>query len=84
MGQLGRGLNRSDRNSHYCDLEKGSEVGAKLVIAGRDTAELLKLVEEAFDEVALAVDRLCPAEPALAPDHVGNVGDSAAGLEMLS
>ena len=48
-----------------------------------DVTELFELVEEAFDEIALAIERLLPAEPSLAPDHVGNVGDGAAGLEML-
>jgi len=49
----------------------------------KPAAELFELVEEAFDEIALAIERLLPAEPSLAPDHVGNVGDGAAGLEML-
>jgi hypothetical protein len=57
---------------------------AKLVISGGDPAELLELVEEAFDKVALAVEGLSPAKALLAPDHVGDVGDGAAGLDVSS
>ncbi len=32
--------------------------------------------------VALAINSLCPAEALLAPDHVGNVGDGAARLDV--
>ena len=43
---------------------------------------MLELVEEAFDVVALAVESFGPSEALLAPDHVGNVGGSAARLDM--
>ena len=43
---------------------------------------MLELVEEALDEVALAIDSLLPAEPFVAPAHIGNVGDGTAGLDV--
>jgi len=42
-------------------------------IAGGDATELFKLVEEAFDVVALAIKSFGPAEALLPPDRVGNV-----------
>ena len=38
----------------------GEEVSCELVMAGRDASEVLELVEETFDEVALAVEVLSP------------------------
>src|SRR5215469_733907 len=55
---------------------------AKLVIAGGDATELLDLVEEAFDMVALAIESFGAAEALLAPDHIGNVGGSRARLDL--
>ena len=52
-----------------------------LVVTGSDATELLELVEEAFDVVALAIKGFGPAEVLLAPDHVWNVGDGAARLD---
>jgi|SRR5262252_1528594 len=57
---------------------------AKLVIAGGDATELLDLVEEAFDMVALAIESFGASEALLAPDHIGNVGGSRARLDMGS
>ena len=65
-------------------MDEGEESCAELVIAGGDAAEILKLVEETLDVVALAVERLGPAEALFAPDHVGNVGNGAAGLDVGS
>jgi hypothetical protein len=65
-------------------LKESQKGGAELVVAGRDAAELLELIEEALDLVALAVERFGPAKALLAPDHVGNVGDSAARFELGS
>lgn len=57
-------------------MDKGEECGSELVVAGCDVPELLELVEEALDEVPLAVDRLPPAILLLAVGTVWNVGDS--------
>jgi hypothetical protein len=65
-------------------LEESQKGGPELVVAGRDTAELFELVEEAFNLVALAVERFSPAKALLAPNHVGDVGDGATRLELGS
>ena len=62
-------------NSHGCELDESEEGGPELVVASGDAAELLELVEEAFDLVALAVDGLLPAEFLLTVGAVGNVGN---------
>lgn len=64
------------------ELDHGEERGAELVVAGGDATELLELVEEAFNVVALAIDSFGPAEALFAPDHVGNVGDGAARFDV--
>jgi len=63
-------------------LDESHETGAELVVAGGDAPELFELVEEALDVVALAVECLGPTETLLTPDHVGNVGDGAADLDV--
>jgi hypothetical protein len=65
-------------------LNESHESGTKLIAAGSDTAELLELVEEALDIVALMIEDLCPTEAFLAPDHVGNIGDSAAKSQAIA
>ena len=76
-GTLGRGLNCSQRNAHGGKLDEGEEGCPELVVAGGDAPELLQLVEEALDLVAVAVERLAPAEALLAVRCVGNVRDRA-------
>lgn len=56
-------------------MEESEERGAELVVAGGDAPELLQLVEEALDVVALAVDGLLPPEFRFPVGFVGNVGD---------
>jgi len=46
----------SDPESGSCECDGGEEVPCELVIAGGDGSEVFELVEEALDEVALAVD----------------------------
>jgi len=65
-------------------LDESHESCTELVVASGDTPELLELVEEAFDVVTLAIESLGPTEALLAADHVGNVGDGAAGLDVKS
>lgn len=65
-------------------MDESHEGGAELVVASGDAPELLELVEEAFDMVALAIKCLGPTEALLAPDHVGDVGDGAACLDVNS
>jgi hypothetical protein len=43
-------------NSDGGEIDEAHEVGEELVISGRDAAELLKLVEQALDEIALFVE----------------------------
>jgi hypothetical protein len=74
---LGRGLNCSQRNAHGGKLDEGEEGCPELVVAGGDAPELLQLVEEALDLVAVAVERLAPAEALLAVRCVGNIRDGA-------
>lgn len=65
-------------------MDESHEIGTELVVAGGDAPELFELVEEALDIVALAVECLGPTEALFAPDHVGNVGDGAASLDVDS
>ena len=65
-------------------MDESHESGTKLIVAGGDTPELFELVEEALDMVALAIEGLGPTEALLAPDHVGNVGDGTARLDVKS
>jgi len=65
-------------------LKESQITGAELVIASGDAAELFQFVEEALDVVALTLECLGPAEALLAPDHVGNVADAAASLDVVS
>ena len=58
-------------------MEEGEEGGSEFVVACGDVAELLELVEEALDEVPLAIDGLLPAVFLLAVGSVGDVGDGA-------
>ncbi len=64
----GRGLIDFDPEADAGKGDCGEEVSCELVMAGRDASEVLELVEEAFDEVALAVQvighrALLPAVP---------------------
>ena len=58
-----------------CELDESEEGSAELVVASGNPAELLELIEEAFNMVALAVERLLPSVPLLAIGAVGNVGN---------
>ena len=58
-------------------MEESEECRTELVVAGCDAPELLQLVEEAFDVVALAIDDFLPPESLFAVGFVGNVGDRA-------
>ena len=46
----------SDPESDGSECDCGEEVSCELVVSGGDGSEVLELVEEALDEVALAVD----------------------------
>ncbi len=63
-------------------MDESHEIGTELVIAGGNAAELFELVEEALDMVALAVKSLSPAEALFASDHIGNVGNGTASLNV--
>jgi len=65
-------------------LDESHKGGAELVVAGGDAPELFELIEEALDIVALAVECLLPTKALFATDHVGNVGDCAAILDVAS
>ncbi len=65
---LGRVLIDFDSEADAGEGACGEEVSCELVMAGRDASEVLELVEETFDEVALAVQvighrALLPAVP---------------------
>jgi len=61
-----------DPESRGCYGDCGEEVSRELVVARGDTSEVLELVEEALDEVALSVelgrDRALPISVALCRD----------------
>lgn len=61
-GDLGRGLISSDPYSNGGESEGSEEVSCEFVVASGDGAEVFEFVEEAFDEVALAIE--------LRPDRV--------------
>src|SRR6476661_6932250 len=75
-------MRETERYFNGGELDEGEEGRAKLVVARCDAAELFKFVEEALDVVTLAVECLGPTEALFPPDHVGNVGDGAAGLDV--
>lgn len=52
---LGRRLIRSEPDADGCEFDACEIVGRVLVVAGGYCSEVLDLVEEAFDEVAVAV-----------------------------
>lgn len=56
-------------------MNESEECRSELVVAGCDTSELLQLVEEAFDVVALAIDGFLPAEPLFSVGFIGDVGN---------
>ena len=86
---LGRVLIDFDPEADAGKGDCGEQVSCELVIAGRDASEVFELVEEAFHEVALAVEvmgcgALLPAIP-LGRDvgaraMVGNAFEDAAGV----
>ena len=79
---LGRGLIRSEPNSHGCEFDESDEGGTKLIVTGGDPTVLLELVEEAFDMVALAINGLCPPGFPPAMGAVGDVGNGALRPDM--
>ncbi len=72
-----------DPEAEGSENDGGEEVSGELVITGGDGTEVFELVEEALDEVALAVeggvDRAADADVALA----GDMGSRAAGLDEV-
>ncbi len=87
--ELGRVLISFDPEVDGGEGDCGVEVSCELVMAGRDASEVLEFVEEAFDEIALAVEvmgcgALLPAIP-LGRDvgtraMVGNELEDGAGV----
>ena len=63
-------------------MDESHESGTELVVAGGDAPELFELVEEALDIVAFTIECLGPTKALLAPDHVGDVGDGSARLDV--
>lgn len=53
---LGRGLISSDPEAGRGEQDGGEEVPGQLVETGCDASEVLQLVEEAFDQIALTVE----------------------------
>jgi hypothetical protein len=53
-----------------------------VAVAGSNAAELLELIEEAFDEVALAVDGFFPTELRLPMGAIGDVWNGTLRPEM--
>ena len=58
-------------------MDESEEGGSQLVVACGNAPELLQLVEEALDVVALTINLLLPAVAPLAVGFVGNIGDRA-------
>jgi len=52
VAMLGLGLVSAQPESDSSDLDHGEEVGRELFVAGGDAAELLELVEGAFDTIS--------------------------------
>jgi hypothetical protein len=46
----------SEPQSNGCDGDGGEEVSSELVVTGGDASEVFEFVEEALDEVAVAVE----------------------------
>jgi hypothetical protein len=63
-------------------LDHSEEVGGELVVSGCDAAEVLELVEEALDEVALAIEALGEAGLPPSVSFGGDVGRRALFLDV--
>ncbi len=83
VARLGSGLISSGPDSHCCECDGGEEVSRQLVEPRCDAPEVLELVEEAFDPVALAVD--CRIDTSLhSPVPLRrDVGFDATGLRQI-
>ncbi len=73
----------SEPNSNGCESDGGEEVSGELALSRGDASDVFEVVEEPFDEVALAIDleidRSLDLDGALGWD----VRDGAAGLDKL-
>jgi hypothetical protein len=82
LSGLGRGLISPDPEPDRCEGNGGKEVARELVVARGDPSDVLELVEEALDEIALPVEPWIDgpdlADVALARD----VGGGAVGREQ--
>jgi hypothetical protein len=65
-------------------LDHSEEVGREFIIAGSDTAEVLQLGKEAFDQVALAVEPLAETGFPTAVAFRRDIGRSALLLDQLA
>ena len=79
FSDLGR-VDKSDPVSDRCDLDEAEEAGGELVVAGRDAARVLELIEEALDPIAQGVGRL--VDRTLDPS-VGLRGDDGRDASLL-
>jgi len=61
---------------------ESDEGSAELIVSGGNAAELLELIEEAFDVVALAIDSFLPSVLLFAVGAVRNVGDGPLSPDM--
>lgn len=77
FGGLGRELISSQPDPDGCELDTGVVVFRVLVVADRDSPEVLDLVEEALDETAVAVQEGAEGRDVLAVGRRPDVGPGA-------
>ncbi len=84
ISTLGRGLISAQPESDGSDLDHGQEVGSELFVAGGDAAELLELVEGAFDTISQSIQRFAESVPGLRAFSVGDDRDGIALLDQVT
>src|SRR5271155_173045 len=80
-GALGHRLIRAHPNSGGCEFDESEVVGVMLFEASGDGTEMLKLVEEALDQIAIAIEKGAESGDAHAAGHWFDVGPSSLLLD---
>lgn len=81
---LGHRLINTKPDFDGCEFDQGKVVFGVLFEAGGDGSEVLEFVEEALDEIALAIEVGAEGRDVLAPRHGLDVRPSATILHYLA
>src|SRR3978361_1189951 len=81
---LGRRLIRSEPDPDGCEFDAGEIVGRVFVVPGGHGSEVLDLVEEPFDEVAVSVQERAEGRDVLAVGHGSAIGPRSLFRQTVS